>query len=180
MYRTNHCQYSPKCYSSAFRNLLVGSHPRWNKGTRKSWCWCRKNPSYAVLGRGWKYWEEDTITHPYITPYVLRSISLLKQLGVSIPDASTDAGLSYLSDMVDYRSDLLSKDINLRAQVYLTLAQYNHPKASLLRTSLEAEFKKSLSPASAPISTHAYLLYAYGLFMKRNLPLMLRNISNFS
>jgi hypothetical protein len=110
---------------------------------------------------GWKYWEEDTLAHPYITPYVVRSLSVLRKLGASIPESSIDAGLAYLSDMVDYRTDLLSSDINLRAEVYLTLAEYNHPKAQLLRSSLETEFKKSPTSSRTPLSTHAYLLYAY-------------------
>jgi uncharacterized protein YfaS (alpha-2-macroglobulin family) len=117
---------------------------------------------------GWKYWEEDTLANPYITPYVLRSLRLFGKLGVSLPQSAQDAGMAYLSDMVDYRSDLLSRDINLRAEVYATLAENNHPKTTLLRTSLETDFKNP-SYAQSGLPPHAYLLYAYGLFYEKKL-----------
>ena len=117
---------------------------------------------------GWKYWEEDSLANPYITPYVIRSLKIFEKLGVTAPQSSKDAGLAYLSDMVDYRSDLLAQDINLRAEVYATLAENAHPKTELLRTSLETDFKNP-SYLQSGLPPHAYLLYAYGLFYEKKL-----------
>lgn len=71
---------------------------------------------------GWKYWETDANAQPRVTPYTIRSLLLLRELGVDIPQASIDAGRDYLVNMVDYQSDLFVSDRDLQAEVYATLA----------------------------------------------------------
>jgi hypothetical protein len=49
-------------------------------------------------------------------------------MGVTIPQTSIDAGLQYIVDMVDYQGDSLDGDAF--AEVFVTLAQARHPRAS--------------------------------------------------
>ncbi len=52
---------------------------------------------------GWKYWETDTEINTHVTPYVLRSLFVFKDLGVDIPATSIESAIKYVEDMVDYR-----------------------------------------------------------------------------
>jgi hypothetical protein len=52
---------------------------------------------------GWKYWEDDLSVNPQVTPYVIRSLYTFRDMGVTIPQSSIDAGLQYIVDMIDYQ-----------------------------------------------------------------------------
>ncbi len=55
------------------------------------------------LWGGWKYWESDANVHPQVTPYVLRSLYIFRDMGVDIPQTALDSGLQYMVDMIDYQ-----------------------------------------------------------------------------
>lgn len=111
---------------------------------------------------GWKYWESDSSVQPRVTPYVIRSLLLLRELGVEIPQASIDAGRDYLVNMVDYQSELFSSERDLQAEVYATLAALKSPKADILRESINSE-QANPTLSWKTLSRHGYLMYAYGL-----------------
>jgi uncharacterized protein YfaS (alpha-2-macroglobulin family) len=102
---------------------------------------------------GWKYWETDTEINTHVTPYVLRSLFIFKDLGVKIPQTSIDAGVKYVEDMVDYRWDLYANDVDFAAEIFWTLALAKSSHAKLI--------EKSIDPKK--LSRHGYLAYAYGL-----------------
>lgn len=52
---------------------------------------------------GWKYWEDDASANPHVTPYVIRSLYTFRDMGVTIPQSSIDAGLQYIVDIIDYQ-----------------------------------------------------------------------------
>jgi uncharacterized protein YfaS (alpha-2-macroglobulin family) len=102
---------------------------------------------------GWKYWESDSEIHPYVTPYVVRSLFTFRELGVDIPQASLDAWIQYVSEMTIHRNDLFLADPDFRAEVFMTLARARHTSA--------LEVQKKIDPAK--LSRHGYLAYVYGL-----------------
>ncbi len=40
---------------------------------------------------GWKYWETDTEINTHVTPYVLRSLYIFRDLGVEIPPSAIES-----------------------------------------------------------------------------------------
>jgi uncharacterized protein YfaS (alpha-2-macroglobulin family) len=113
---------------------------------------------------GWKYWEDDTTANPHVTPYVIRSLYVLRDMGVTIPQAPIDAGLQYIVDMVDYQGDSLESDAF--AEIFTTLALSRHPRAPSLVPHLE-ELRKGIPhpvPGVTPVdisklSRHGLLMY---------------------
>jgi uncharacterized protein YfaS (alpha-2-macroglobulin family) len=114
--------------------------------------WIAKILRMQLYG-GWKYWESDSEIHPYVTPYVVRSLFTFRDLGVDIPQASLDAWIQYVADMTIHRSDLFVADPDFRAEVFMTLARAHHDIIS--------EFQKKIDPTK--LSRHGYLSYIYGL-----------------
>jgi alpha-2-macroglobulin len=120
------------------------------------------------LWGGWKYWQDDATANPHVTPYVVRSLYALRDMWVLIPQSAIDSGLQYIVDMVDYQGDSLDGDAF--AEVFVTLAQARHPRASWLVPHLE-KLRKSASPViswtssidTKTLSRHGLLMYAYGL-----------------
>lgn len=102
---------------------------------------------------GWKYWESDTEINTHVTPYVLRSLYIFRDLWVNIPQASIDAGIKYVEDMVDYRADLYTNDPDFAAEIFWTLAMGKSQHVKII--------EKSIDPKK--LSRHGYLAYAYGL-----------------
>ncbi len=86
---------------------------------------------------GWKYWETDTEINTHVTPYVLRSLFIFRDLGVKIPEASIDAGVKYVEDMVDYRGDLYANDVDFAAEIFWTLALAKSSHAKLIEKSID-------------------------------------------
>ena len=59
-----------------------------------------------------------------MTPYILRMLLAFRSLSVDVPQASIDAGVQYLSDLVDFQgATLFENDPDFRAEVFFTLAQ---------------------------------------------------------
>ncbi len=102
----------------------------------------------------WKYWENDTDVNAHVTPYVLRMLLAFRSLSVDIPQASIDAGVQYLSDLVDFQgATLFENDPDFRVEVFFTLAQLSNKKAESMLASIDPK----------KLSRHGYLAYAYGL-----------------
>jgi uncharacterized protein YfaS (alpha-2-macroglobulin family) len=120
------------------------------------------------LWGGWKYWEDDATANTHVTPYVIRSLYTLRDMGVMIPQTSIDAGLQYIVDMVDYQGDALESDAF--AEIFATLALARHPRALSLVPHLE-ELRKGIPhpvPGVTPVdvtrlSRHGLLMYVRGL-----------------
>ncbi len=117
---------------------------------------------------GWKYWEDDASAHPQVTPYVIRSLYVLRDMGVTIPQSSIDAGLQYIVDMVDYQGTSLDGDAF--AEIFATLARARHPRALSLVPRLEELRKGRALPSTdtTPVyatkfSRHGLLMYVRGL-----------------
>lgn len=102
---------------------------------------------------GWKYWETDTEIHPHVTPYVVRSLLLFQDLGVTIPKTNLDAGIKYIEDMVDYRADLYQNDPDFAAEIFWTLSKAKSQHAKILQKMIDTN----------NLTRHGYLAYAYGL-----------------
>ena len=97
---------------------------------------------------GWVYWEGLDQSESHITPYVLRSLLLFRELGYTIPESVFDAGSAYIINMLpSYRENV----DNLTEAIW-TLAL-------LGRTPEALEAWKSIDPKS--LSRHGYLIYAY-------------------
>jgi uncharacterized protein YfaS (alpha-2-macroglobulin family) len=101
----------------------------------------------------WKYWETDTEIHPHVTPYVVRSLFLFQELGVTIPKSSLDAGVKYIEDMVDYRADLYQNDPDFAAEIFWTLSKAKSKHADIIKKMIDEK----------KLTRHGYLAYAYGL-----------------
>ncbi len=109
---------------------------------------------------GWKYWENDTSPNAHITPYVIRSLYEFRKLGVHIPDSVFTTGLDYIANTVSFSntngindggsSDI---DVDLQAEVFATLAQGKHPRATDILTKIDTK----------QLSRHGYLMYSLGL-----------------
>ncbi len=102
---------------------------------------------------GWKYWETDIEIHPHVTPYVVRSLLIFRDLGVDIPQSSIDAGVKYIEDMVNFRQDLYQNDWDFAAEIFYTLARTKSNYAKIIEKAFEPD----------KLSRHGYLMYAYGL-----------------
>lgn len=67
---------------------------------------------------GWVYWEGNTDVDTHITPYVLRSLLVFRDLGISVEQSVFDQGVSYMiANQSSYESDP-----NLLAESAWTLA----------------------------------------------------------
>lgn len=67
---------------------------------------------------GWVYWEGNTDADTHITPYVLRSLLVFRDLGISVEQGVFDQGVSYMvANQSTYESDP-----NLLAESAWTLA----------------------------------------------------------
>jgi len=108
---------------------------------------------------GWKYWESDYDAHIHVTPYVLRSLGTLRDMGISIPQSHIDMWLSYLIEVLEYRMDQIQRDPNLYAEIFATLAQYNHPRAESMIGQLEVY---RTNPWSLQLDRHGFLMYMIG------------------
>jgi len=86
---------------------------------------------------GWKYWETDTEINTHVTPYVLRSLLIFKDLGSDIPQSALDAGVKYVEDMVEYRGDLYKNDMDFAAEIFWTLALVKSDKVKLIEKSID-------------------------------------------
>lgn len=95
---------------------------------------------------GWKYWENDTTINDHITPYVIRSLYEFRKLGIAIPDSVISRGL-------DYIANIASDDGGTRAEIFATLAQGKHPRATEIQSSID----------TSRLSRHGYLIYHMGL-----------------
>ncbi len=114
--------------------------------------WVKKILRMQQFG-GWKYWETDTEINTHVTPYVLRSLFVFKDLGVDIPATSIESAIKYVEDMVDYRWDLYMKDDDFAAELFWTLAIAKSKHVKII--------EKSIDPQK--LSRHGYLAYAYGM-----------------
>ncbi len=97
---------------------------------------------------GWEYWEGDGDANIHITPYVLRSLIALRNLGETIPDTVIEKGAQYiLTNLSTYQAD----PDNL-AEALWTLALIGK-KTEALSALKDIDTSK--------LSRHGYLAYAY-------------------
>lgn len=102
----------------------------------------------------WKYWESDSQAHPYVTPYVIRSLYTFRSLGVEIPQSVIDTGLQNIIDMMTYETQWMTQDPDFRAEVFYTLARARHEFALQVQKSID----------QTKLSRHGKLAYIYGLY----------------
>lgn len=72
---------------------------------------------------GWKYWETDMFASPHVSPYVLRGMLDLRDLGVIINPALISGGADYVEGIVAQNDPALMKDMNYQAELFATLAR---------------------------------------------------------
>ncbi len=97
---------------------------------------------------GWKYWEDDNSPNDHITPYVIRSLYEFRKLGVSIPEDTITRWLEFIAN-----TPIPDDQMDLRAEVFATLAQGKHPRSKEIQSSINIQ----------KLSRHGYLLYHVGL-----------------
>lgn len=102
---------------------------------------------------GWKYWETDYTPDPRVSPYVLRSLLDLRDLGISLSGEMITAGVEYIENIVTQNDPMLMKDPNYHAELFVTLARAG---SSLAQEVYERIDIKNLS-------RHGLLMYAYGI-----------------
>lgn len=102
---------------------------------------------------GWKYWEDDGFANDHVTPYIIRSLFLLRDLGVDIPQIAIDNGTNFIIGLLDNGSSVFDTDPDFRAEIFWTLARAKHERASTVLREID----------SSKLSRHGYLAYAYGL-----------------
>lgn len=102
---------------------------------------------------GWKYWEQDDFVSDHVTPYVIRSLYLLQDLGFQVPQDSLNNGVSFITSLIDNGSSLFESDPDFRAEVFWTLSRAKNERALILQ--------KAIDPKK--LSRHGYLAYAYWL-----------------
>lgn len=113
---------------------------------------------------GWKYWETDTDANIAITPYVIRSLLAFRELGVTIPQATLDAGTSYIIA----NESTYANDPNAYAEATWTLASTKNEQAH--------EWWKRIDPNR--LSSHGYLAYTYAAHeLGRLTPQIEKNLS---
>lgn len=89
-----------------------------------------------------------------MSPYVIRSLFLLRDLGFDIPQATIDNGINFVVGLLDNGSSMFVSDPDFRAEVFWTLAKAKHERASTLLRDIEP----------TKLRGHGYLAYAYGLY----------------
>ncbi len=120
----------------------------------------------------WKYWEDDTYINEHVTPYVIRSLYLFREMGVDVPQASIDAWLQYIVDKIDYQSEYFRDDGDYFAEVFATLARAWHARTESLIPRLDAYVRDFYNPSSKnkKITRHGVLMYAVWLQSLGKLP----------
>lgn len=102
---------------------------------------------------GWKYWESDDFSNDHVTPYILRSLFVLRDLWFDIPQTTIDNGVNFIVNLLDNGESMFLTDPDFRAEVFWTLARAKNERASTLL--------RDIDPAK--LSRHGYIAYVYGL-----------------
>lgn len=102
---------------------------------------------------GWKYWEQDDYANNHVTPYIVRSLFILRDLGVEVPDQALNNGINFILTLLDSDESVFGSDPDFRAEVFWTLTRAKSERA--------ASVLKLIEPSK--LSRHGYLAYAYGL-----------------
>jgi uncharacterized protein YfaS (alpha-2-macroglobulin family) len=103
---------------------------------------------------GFAYWPGEVGSNLHITPYVLRTLILMKQSGVDVPDVMIGSAKQYLENSLD----MLTDDTE-RAEAYWSLALAKSKKANVLKDKIDV----------AKLRTHGKVAYLYGLFLSENI-----------
>ncbi len=111
----------------------------------------------------WVYWEGSNEPHAAITPYVLRSLLVFRELGQIVPDEAIVNGTNYIIN----NESTYSLDPNMYAEATWTLANVKNEQA--------AEWWKRIDPNK--LNRHGYLAYAYAAEkLSRSTPQILKNL----
>lgn len=124
---------------------------------------------------GWKYWEDDSWVNDRITPYVVRSLYVFRDMWVDISQPTMDSGIQYLVDRLDWQTSPFSDDPDFLAEVFSTLALAKNTRADALIPRLESYRKEFFSSPTntrdtKSFSRHGVLMYALWLQYMGKLP----------
>ncbi|MCP4523612.1 MAG: hypothetical protein GY828_05350, partial [Candidatus Gracilibacteria bacterium] len=98
-----------------------------------------------VADGGFAYWIGETESNPYITPYVVRTLLDMQEMGVTIDSDMLEKAISYLEKIY-----VSTKSQSIQTEIYWTLSKA----------------KKSLwfDKRGKTLSRHELLAYTYGLY----------------
>jgi len=103
---------------------------------------------------GWTYWEKDMTPDPRVSPYILRSLIDMRDMGrTEIPEDAITSGAEYLASLIQFNSYDLMRDVDYQVEVFVALAQAKHPLAASVRDRIPVD----------QLTRHGLIMYAYGL-----------------
>ncbi|MCL2825160.1 MAG: hypothetical protein FWD57_14310, partial [Polyangiaceae bacterium] len=104
---------------------------------------------------GFGIWEDSTASHPWVSAYVLWSLSLAKKEGIDVPDETIESGREYVRQYLEDREE---SDIGVATSAFLVdvLAETGESAADTMNRLYE-------SRSSMPLFSKALLAHAMSI-----------------
>ncbi len=143
----------PNVLAKKFSQYFTGTDINLKKADVQIQAGLERIASMQVESGGFAYWQGDSTVNSRITPYVLRSLLMMRDMGAPVDPLMIERATGYLMNSISETHDMTEK-----AEIFHALAL-----AGMGQMAYERLF--SQPNATKNMSRHDKIAYTYGLFL---------------
>ena len=141
----------PNVLARKFAKFLTSTSIDLKKADEQTKVWLARIASMQVESGGFAYWQGESIANLHITPYVLRSLIDMRDMGAPVDQTVIDRATKYLTD-----SMMPTADMSEKTEIFAALARNGQGQIAHDLYFPNAQSTKNLA-------RHERIAYTYGL-----------------